>query len=1451
MRKINQKLLLGLLLGTLFATGAVFGIHRFQYDRIADSLLWQARRAEEQGQVKKQARYLQRYLEFHTKDLEQKAQLAKLWAGEAFAEALKERRRAVHLLDDVLAQGDDQPELRRLLVKLALEVKQFKMARNHLEKLLTRAWLENPPSAGAASEQTPDVPHGECAGYAGQLLESENQAEKARRCYLLALHHAPKIENNYLLLAVLLRRQDQFEPAQYRENVKQADQTIERLVENNPHSHEALLTRWNYRREFGLIQPQGEKANEYVSLAEAARDVAEALRLAPESLEALIAAADLERFQARMALMSNAAAEEKEKSRQQYRDKALAYLEQGLTLHAKKERPAGVDTMGFRLLWHKANLLLDDREWREDDGTEAPAEAWRDWNAQMVRVLEQIRATRGSRPAIDFLQGRLVLLEHRWSDAADLLEEVRPALVTQHDLTAQINRCLGKAYEQLGKAGPMFEAYQRLADLDPYSTIAQIGMARAEWMLGHLDKAAKLFHQLHAGGRMPSKLYLDYTRLEIQRQGQEQRPDWVGVEKLMNLTEKLNPQAVETTLLRAQLSLASDADGKTEAANGVLREAQKEKGGDKHIELWIARIQLNLFGKNKNFAAARELLGQAKKSLGERVPQLRVAEARILAEEKGKQAEAAIEHLADDVEQFSKEDEKSLLLSGLADIQMNLDNLAAARRLWQRVAQLPSKRTDLSLQLLLFDLASKAEDENGIQQSLESIRSLEGVKGPIHRYGEALRLIVQARKESDAGQQKEILATVEEKLRAVGEMRPNWPAVFLARAQVELLSQRVDGAIRNLRLAKENGDNRPMLVRQMVELLIKVGRYDEADAELKRVQSNLLVHSDLGRIAASVAAERKDFERAGKLFDLNRGDGAGADYRKLLWDGRMLAVANRAEEAEAKLRAAQKAAPREAEPYVALVQFLVQHKRDKEAEAILDTARQSLPADEADLTLGHCYDLLGHKEKAQKCYEAALRGHRQNASVVRRVAGFYWNSSQMAETEPLLREIVDKRVRNASSDDVKWARWHLALVLAGGPDYRRFREALTLVGLKLDDKGQLLVDAARQRAESSDTRRFQARVLASQANHRAYRQYAVELLEELDRNKALPPEDRFILAMLYETDNDWNKAKPILIELTEQKDPAPRHLAYYVQMLLENKELKEAEKALARLEALEEQRAAEPNAFAAVELRARLYEEHQQGDKALKLLEAHIQRKGANPDELLLLLNSLHRQKKFAQAFARCLQAWKENKCTPEMLGGAGVAILREMQSVDPPTADQVSALESHLQKALADQPKNVALMLHLAELYDRHGRWQDAEKMYRRVLEPDNEPKNMVALNNLAWLLAQHSNDARKYQEALVLIEEAVDGIGRRADLMDTRGLIYLKLGQNENALADFREAVANVPTAANLFHLACAHYKVHDKNNAAKVLKHAQEQGLQANNLHPSEQDEYQKLLLELKIR
>src|SRR5262249_39430720 len=138
MRKLNVKLLLALVVGAATLAVGVGVAHAFQYGRIGDALLFQARRAKDLGQSDRVARYLSRYLEFRPRGLELRADLGCPLAAEAFAGSRRARARAVRLLDEVLTSEPKRADLCRLLAKVALEpeVGQLQTARKQLEVLL-------------------------------------------------------------------------------------------------------------------------------------------------------------------------------------------------------------------------------------------------------------------------------------------------------------------------------------------------------------------------------------------------------------------------------------------------------------------------------------------------------------------------------------------------------------------------------------------------------------------------------------------------------------------------------------------------------------------------------------------------------------------------------------------------------------------------------------------------------------------------------------------------------------------------------------------------------------------------------------------------------------------------------------------------------------------------------------------------------------------------------------------------------------------------------------------------------------------------------------------------------------------------------------------------------------------------------------------------------------------
>ena len=157
-----------------------------------------------------------------------------------------------------------------------------------------------------------------------------------------------------------------------------------------------------------------------------------------------------------------------------------------------------------------------------------------------------------------------------------------------------------------------------------------------------------------------------------------------------------------------------------------------------------------------------------------------------------------------------------------------------------------------------------------------------------------------------------------------------------------------------------------------------------------------------------------------------------------------------------------------------------------------------------------------------------------------------------------------------------------------------------------------------------------------------------------------------------------------------------------------------------------------------------------------------------------------------------------------------------------------------------------MVLRMHLADLCDMRGRYPEAMALYREVLV--HEPNNAIALNNLAWLLSQQGG---KGEEALALITKAIQGFGRRAELLDTRAMVLLRLGRTDDALADMREVIGDLPTAPRLFHLARALHSARERDSAGKTLKQARALGLTPDKLHTLEQKDCRSLMEEYRVQ
>src|SRR5262249_14774277 len=85
MKRLNVRFLLCVTALAAALAAGVWLLHEFQAGRIADGLLWQARRAEKEGRLDQTAKFLARYLELRPDDNEERANLGRVLASEQLA----------------------------------------------------------------------------------------------------------------------------------------------------------------------------------------------------------------------------------------------------------------------------------------------------------------------------------------------------------------------------------------------------------------------------------------------------------------------------------------------------------------------------------------------------------------------------------------------------------------------------------------------------------------------------------------------------------------------------------------------------------------------------------------------------------------------------------------------------------------------------------------------------------------------------------------------------------------------------------------------------------------------------------------------------------------------------------------------------------------------------------------------------------------------------------------------------------------------------------------------------------------------------------------------------------------------------------------------------------------------------------------------------------------------
>jgi tetratricopeptide (TPR) repeat protein len=173
---------------------------------------------------------------------------------------------------------------------------------------------------------------------------------------------------------------------------------------------------------------------------------------------------------------------------------------------------------------------------------------------------------------------------------------------------------------------------------------------------------------------------------------------------------------------------------------------------------------------------------------------------------------------------------------------------------------------------------------------------------------------------------------------------------------------------------------------------------------------------------------------------------------------------------------------------------------------------------------------------------------------------------------------------------------------------------------------------------------------------------------------------------------------------------------------------------------------------------------------------------------------------------------------------------------------------EELLNRILQQDSDNPRALKHMAVLMQTTDRSPRAAEYYRKLL--DIAPDDVIAMNNLAWILCTERNE---HQKALELANRGLELAPDYIDLIDTRGTIYHKLGKYELAIKDFNRCLdlypENFPAAASTYlQLARAQAASGRSEQAISSLEKALELNSENDGLTPDQQAEAQSLLEKL---
>tara|TARA_Y100001963_G_scaffold153115_1_gene239206 strand:- start:183 stop:2948 length:2766 start_codon:yes stop_codon:yes gene_type:complete len=376
--------------------------------------------------------------------------------------------------------------------------------------------------------------------------------------------------------------------------------------------------------------------------------------------------------------------------------------------------------------------------------------------------------------------------------------------------------------------------------------------------------------------------------------------------------------------------------------------------------------------------------------------------------------------------------------------------------------------------------------------------------------------------------------------------------------------------------------------------------------------------------------------------------------------------------------------------------------------------------------------------------------------------------------------------------------------------------------------------------------RFQALLDDEPQNIQALEQYIAlshgtgdktDALQRLTKAQKAAPQDynlTLMLASFKHNDGAYNEALELLNSIkTEQREWLPMHWAYlidtqlrlnapaqalqsaqswhtlqpasnmatqaYMQALYANKDY------IGALKLVEQLLAAQPGHTRFINIKLQILDEAERSQQLLEFVHTlpdDIQQK---PETQFFVGKALTKEQKYSDAVQTLSKSYAKQANVKTAL------LLAELHSRIGSTDKGIALLEKHI-AAQGSTPTIQAMLAQLSLNTDA----DRAVQTYQTMLK--EQPDNVLALNNLAWLMLEKGN----LSVALAHAKKAHDLQPKHPDILDTYGKVLLATGDATKAKEMF-EASLNVrpDTSQVQLHYAEALVKTGSKEKARSVLE------------------------------